>query len=118
MAAADSLLTPLSSCTAHGRSSWQQVERRRHASSAHGGQYGHVAGLQPSGEGTGVPRRPAGGCRRWSLAKSRWRPFSPPLKRYAVSRQASRDEARSMYVPYSKGYSHTLPAAVFFGTMA
>ena len=36
MAAADSLLTPLSSCTAHGRSSWQQVERRRHASSAHG----------------------------------------------------------------------------------
>ena len=81
MAAADSLLTPLSSCTAHGRSSWQQVERRRHASSAHGGQYGHVAGLQPSGEGTGVPRRPAGGCRRWSPAKSRRRPFSPPLKR-------------------------------------
>ena len=76
MAAADSLLTPLSSCTAHGRSSWQQVERRRHASSAHGGQYGHVAGLQPSGEGTGVPRRPAGGCRRWPFAKSRWRPFA------------------------------------------
>ena len=57
MAAADSLLTPLSSCTAHGRSSWQHVERRRHASSAHGGQYGHVADLQPSGEGTAVARR-------------------------------------------------------------
>ena len=57
MAAADSLLTPLSSCTAHGRSSWQQVDRPRHASSAHGGQHGHVAGLQPSGEGTAEARR-------------------------------------------------------------
>ena len=56
MAAADSLLTPLSSCTAHGRSSWQQVDRPRHASSAHGGQHGHVAGLQPSGEGTAEVR--------------------------------------------------------------
>ena len=57
MAAADSLLTPLSSCTAHGRSSWQQVDRPRHASSAHGGQHGHVAGLQPSGEGTAEAMR-------------------------------------------------------------
>ena len=57
MAAADSLLTPLLSCTAHGRSSWQQVERQRHASSAHGGQHGHMAGLQPSGEGSAMARR-------------------------------------------------------------
>ena len=76
MAAADSLLTPLSSCTAHGRSSWQQVERRRHASSAHGGQYGHVAGLQPSGEGTAVARRRSRALRSAAnLRKSRFRPF-------------------------------------------
>ena len=71
MAAADSLLTPLSSCTAHGRSSWQQVERRRHASSAHGGQYGHVAGLQPSGEGTAVARRRSRALRSAAMWQSR-----------------------------------------------
>ena len=81
MAAADSLLTPLSSCTAHGRSSWQQVERRRHASSAHGGQHGHVAGLQPSGEGSAMARSRSRGCRRTSLAKVRFRPFPRALKR-------------------------------------
>ena len=76
MAAADSLLTLLSSCTAHGRSSWQQVERRRHASSAHGGQHGHVAGLQPSGEGTAEARRRSRALRiAANLTKARKRLF-------------------------------------------
>ena len=76
MAAADSLLTPLSSCTAHGRSSWQQVDRPRHASSAHGGQHRHVAGLQPSGEGTAEARRRSRALRSAAnLRKSRFRPF-------------------------------------------
>ena len=76
MAAADSLLTPLSSCTAHGRSSWQQVERRRHASSAHGGQHGHVAGLQPSGEGSAMARsRSRALPSAANLMKVRIRPF-------------------------------------------
>ena len=82
MAAADSLLTPLSSCTAHGRSSWQQVERRRHASSAHGGQYGHVAGLQPSGEGTAEARRRSRALRiAANLTKARKRLFQPAVRR-------------------------------------
>ena len=76
MAAADSLLTPLSSCTAHDRSSWQQVERRRHASSAHGGQHGHVAGLQPSGEGSAMARsRSRALPSAANLMKVRIRPF-------------------------------------------
>ena len=71
MAAADSLLSPLTSCPPHGRSRWPQAERPRPASSAHGGQHGHVAGLQPSGEGTAEARRRSRGCRRSSLAKAR-----------------------------------------------